>query len=119
MYWMLEAAIAVGMNETDLGRELKRLRLAAGLTQAKLADRLRVTQTYVSKVETGTILRPPPDAVAEWADACGFRLVFRFQPATTNTTIDELDEALSSANPADIEAAGALIAGLTSLLKRK
>lgn len=37
----------------DLGELLKRLRLARGLTQSELADRLGVSKSQVSQIETG------------------------------------------------------------------
>jgi len=38
---------------TDLGRNIRRLRRAAGLTQPQLAERLGVQQSVVSEIETG------------------------------------------------------------------
>ena len=39
------------MNMVDFGNRLKQLRLAAGLTQKQLADKLRITKSVVSYYE--------------------------------------------------------------------
>lgn len=55
----------------EAGRWLKRLREAAGLTQADVAQRLGLRYyTFVSQVEGGHG-RVPSDQVAGWADALG------------------------------------------------
>jgi transcriptional regulator with XRE-family HTH domain len=54
--------VSPGPSEADpvrehavrLGAELRRNRLAAGLTQQALADRIRYDRSYLSQVETGT-----------------------------------------------------------------
>lgn len=40
---------------TDLGRNVRSLRLAAGLTQQELADRADITWVYVSGIERGKV----------------------------------------------------------------
>ena len=44
--------------------------MAAGLSQAKLADRAGATQSYIARVEAGT-LDPGTDMLARLADALG------------------------------------------------
>ena len=44
------------MDVRTIGWELTRLRRAAGLTQADLAERMGTTQTAISKVESGRTL---------------------------------------------------------------
>jgi transcriptional regulator with XRE-family HTH domain len=39
---------------TRLGRTIKRLRLAQGLTQVALAKKARLSQAFVSELETGS-----------------------------------------------------------------
>jgi transcriptional regulator with XRE-family HTH domain len=41
------------MAPTRLGRTIKRLRLARGLTQVELAKRVRISQAFVAQLETG------------------------------------------------------------------
>ena len=60
--------------ETDprgfLGDELRRARVAAGLTQDALADRLGYERTVIAKAESGD--RPPTaEVLAAWCQACG------------------------------------------------
>jgi transcriptional regulator with XRE-family HTH domain len=59
-----------GTLMSDLGRELKRGRVAAGYrTQQALAGPLKVDRTAVSRVENGK--RIPPDAMLkEWCVLC-------------------------------------------------
>jgi transcriptional regulator with XRE-family HTH domain len=56
-----------------LGRDVKRLRKAAGLTQADLAERMGVDRAYVSGLELG---RRNPTIITVWhvAEALGVRL---------------------------------------------
>jgi DNA-binding XRE family transcriptional regulator len=53
-----------GENESSL----RALRMAAGLSQAKLADRAGATQSYIARVEAGT-LDPGTDMLARLAEA--------------------------------------------------
>lgn len=60
--------------ETDpkgfLGDELRRARVATGLTQDALADRLGYERTVIAKAESGD--RPPTaEVLAAWCQACG------------------------------------------------
>lgn len=41
----------------DIGKNIKELRCARGLTQEELAERLHVTRQTVSNYETGVLLR--------------------------------------------------------------
>lgn len=50
-----------------LGRELRQLRLVAGLSGQELGTRIGITQTRVSRIETA-VYRPPMAAVAAWLD---------------------------------------------------
>lgn len=49
---------------------LRALRMGAGLSQAKLAERAGATQSYIARVEAGT-LDPGTDMLARLADALG------------------------------------------------
>jgi transcriptional regulator with XRE-family HTH domain len=53
-----------------VGRNVKRLRLAAGISQAKLADRMGVDRAYVSGLELG---QRNPTVVTLW-QAFGVKL---------------------------------------------
>jgi transcriptional regulator with XRE-family HTH domain len=54
----------------QLGRRLRELRQAAGLTGAQLAERLGSSQSAVSRYELGQMV-PPADVVDQWAEAVG------------------------------------------------
>ena len=54
--------------ETGPDSSLRALRMAAGLSQAKLADRAGATQSYIARVEAGT-LDPGTDMLARLAEA--------------------------------------------------
>ena len=49
---------------------LRALRLAAGISQVKLAERAATTQSYVARIETGR-LDPGTDMLGRLADALG------------------------------------------------
>lgn len=54
---------------TTFGENLRELRVAAGLTQAQIAERIGVSNTYVSALESGR--KPaPPHALVESLAAC-------------------------------------------------
>ncbi|QDJ38366.1 transcriptional regulator [Bordetella hinzii] len=53
-----------------LRRELKQMRLQAGLTQGQLASRLGKLQSYVSKIERGERYIDLVEFLA-WCQACG------------------------------------------------
>lgn len=62
------------MNEgssTNFGRLLRRLREAAGLTQAELAERAGISEKAVGALESGRRQRPYPSTVRALADALG------------------------------------------------
>lgn len=51
-------------------KTLRDLRLAAGMSQAKLAERAGATQSYIARVEAGTV-DPGTDMLARLAQALG------------------------------------------------
>ena len=53
------------MDSVKLGLLLKELRVASGLTQEGLAEKMEVAQTYVSQVERGV-------SIASWKYLVGF-----------------------------------------------
>ena len=57
-------------KDRELGRELARVREAAGLTQAELAGRLGVSQTVVSRTESGE-RQLQDDKIRDFAEAIG------------------------------------------------
>jgi transcriptional regulator with XRE-family HTH domain len=61
-----------------VGRNVKRLRIAAGLSQAELAQRMGVDRAYVSGLELG---QRNPTIVTLWhlAEALGVKLAPFFQ----------------------------------------
>lgn len=73
------AAIDAGALRIRLSAELKRLREAAGLTQAQLANKAGMKQSGVARVESGTVT-PSWEMAAKIASACGMALHFEFRP---------------------------------------
>jgi transcriptional regulator with XRE-family HTH domain len=68
------------MDDETIARELARVRREAQLTQEQLAARLNVSQSYVTKVETGKT-RPTFSGATQWAQACGCMLDVRLTPS--------------------------------------
>ena len=52
-----------------LGGRIKKLREAAGLTQADLADKLDLTQAYIAQLESGSRTNPSLDVLTGLAKA--------------------------------------------------
>jgi transcriptional regulator with XRE-family HTH domain len=58
------------LEREQLGASLRQLRIEAGLTGEKLARLLSVSQSKVSRIETGSTL-PAPDDITAWVMATG------------------------------------------------
>lgn len=92
-----------------LARKLRDLRLAAGLSQQVLGDRIKRAQSYISKVENEQ-RRVELHEVAEWAQACGKAMYWTFvdldesgSPETVSAEAIALREGLPSVAPEDTE----------------
>lgn len=59
------------MSSKRIGRVLKTLREGKGLTQAQLAKKARLTEAYVSMLETGKRKTPSLAALQQLAKALG------------------------------------------------
>jgi ribosome-binding protein aMBF1 (putative translation factor) len=66
-------------EEFDLARVLIEARTAAGLSQAQLARRMKTSQSYIARIEGGTV-RPSTDALERFAQATRTRLRIVFEP---------------------------------------
>ncbi len=63
--------------------ELLRARQRAGLTQAEVAERMGVSQPMIARIESSIGSRKHAPSLAtlrRYAEACGQRLVIRFEP---------------------------------------
>lgn len=56
-------------KETPIGRNVKKIRKQLGLNQLDLALKLRVSDSYISRIESGAISSPGPDVIIKIADA--------------------------------------------------
>ena len=66
-------------EEFQLSRTLIEVRLRAGLSQTQLARRMKTSQSYVARIESGQV-KPSTDALERFAHATGFRLRISFEP---------------------------------------
>jgi transcriptional regulator with XRE-family HTH domain len=66
-------------EEFDLTRALIEARTAAGLSQSQLARRMKTSQSYIARIEGGTV-RPSTDALERFAHATRTRLRITFEP---------------------------------------
>lgn len=48
----------MGFEQGAYGARIKQLRIGKGLTQEQLAERVRVTRTYIAKIENGLQVGP-------------------------------------------------------------
>lgn len=67
-------------EEFELARALIEARARAGLSQTQLARRMKTSQSYVARIESGK-LRPSTAALERFAHATGSRLRILFEPA--------------------------------------
>jgi transcriptional regulator with XRE-family HTH domain len=66
-------------GEFRLARALIEARTAAGLSQSQLARRMKTSQSYIARIEGGTV-RPSTDALERFAQATRTRLRIIFEP---------------------------------------
>jgi len=66
-------------EEFRLGRALIEARTAAGLSQSQLARRMKTSQSYIARIESGRV-RPSTDVLARFAHATRTRLRITFEP---------------------------------------
>ncbi len=59
------------MSPTKLGRMVKTLRKAKGMTQVELATKAKVTQAYLAQLEAGTRKNPSLEILNRLAKALG------------------------------------------------
>ncbi|MFC1906218.1 helix-turn-helix domain-containing protein, partial [Chloroflexota bacterium] len=57
------------MENMEFGKRLRELRKQAGLTQRELADKVNISFTYLSKIESGAMPPPSRDILFRLADA--------------------------------------------------
>lgn len=81
--WMKEPAYAAEhaalRGEFELARVLVATRVAAGLSQAELAERMGTSQSYIARIEGGRI-SPSAGVLDRLAQATGTRLRIAFEP---------------------------------------
>lgn len=66
--------------EFAIARELIRARLAAGMTQEQVAERMGTKQTVVARLESGRA-KPSTQTLKRYAEATGRRLKISLEPA--------------------------------------
>ncbi len=66
-------------EEFQLVKALIAARTRAGLSQQQLADRMKTSQSYVARLESGKV-HPSTDALGRFARATGTRLRITFEP---------------------------------------
>ena len=66
-------------EEFQLAATLIQARTHAGLSQTQLARRMKTSQSYVARIESGQV-KPSADALERFARATGFRLKISFEP---------------------------------------
>jgi transcriptional regulator with XRE-family HTH domain len=66
-------------EEFQLARTLIEARTRAGLSQTQLARRMKTSQSYIARLESGKV-RPSTDALERFAAATGSRLRIIFEP---------------------------------------
>lgn len=66
-------------DEFQLVRILVEARMRAGLSQTELAKRMKTSQSYVARIESGQV-KPSTGALERLAKATGSRLKISFEP---------------------------------------
>ncbi|HFD11914.1 MAG TPA: XRE family transcriptional regulator [Crenotrichaceae bacterium] len=66
-------------TEFELARVLIDARVAAGLTQAQVAERMKTSQAAIARMEGGKV-KPSAGSLERYAKAIGSRLHISFEP---------------------------------------
>jgi ribosome-binding protein aMBF1 (putative translation factor) len=74
-----KAAYEALAGEFDLARAMIDARTRAGLSQAQLASRMKTSQSFVARIESGKV-RPSTRTLERIALATGSRLRITFEP---------------------------------------
>lgn len=69
-------------NEFALAQALIEARTRAGLSQTQLAHRMKTSQSYIARIESGKV-RPSSGALERFARATGSRLKITLEPVQT------------------------------------
>jgi transcriptional regulator with XRE-family HTH domain len=81
--WMQDPAYRQAYDELapefELARSIISARLAAGLTQEELAERMQTTQSVIARLEGGRVW-PSTRTLDRFAQATGTRLKISFEP---------------------------------------
>lgn len=81
--WSKEPAYRKAYDELEeefqLAKALIAARTRAGLSQQQLAAKMKTSQSYVARLESGKV-HPSTDALARFARATGTRLRISFEP---------------------------------------
>ena len=81
--WMKDPAYCQAYDqqapEFELARIIISARLAAGLTQEELAERMQTTQSVIARLEGGRVC-PSTRTLERFAKATGTRLKISFEP---------------------------------------
>ena len=65
--------------KVNISATLKNTRVAAGLTQTELADKMKISQASVAALESeNNKTNPTVTTLKKWADACEMQLVVTF-----------------------------------------
>jgi ribosome-binding protein aMBF1 (putative translation factor) len=75
--WMKDAEYRRAYDELDLAFAMIAARVAAGLTQEQLAQRMQTTQSVVARLENGRS-QPSTKTLKRWAEATGTQLKIQF-----------------------------------------
>ncbi len=82
--WMKEPGYKSAYDALDeefqLAETLIEARKRAGLSQDQLAHRMKTSQSYIARIESGQV-RPSTKALERFAHATGTRLKIAFEPA--------------------------------------
>ena len=67
-------------NSLEIGLRVRNLREKAGLTQTELAQRLKISQQVISRIESGEADNPTVSTLERIAKATGNSLRLEFEP---------------------------------------
>ena len=105
-----------GMNVSSV---IQKTRQRAGLTQADLAQRVRTTQSAISRLENGRV-RPSLETIERLAKACGATLELRLRTSEAPTAEFESNLSLTPAGRLDqlIRAVQFVVEGRRAMVRR-
>lgn len=108
------------MNYYAIGQRIRKTRKAHGLSQEQLAERIGISTTHMSHIETGNtkLSLPVLVSLAETLEVRTDELLFDESPAERGTVLEEIDRLLATCTTQQLKIAADVLTTTVVALKK-